>query len=247
MYSKYEKPIIKASIFYYDIEYSRDTAIKVLQILEKYNMYPPEKICADLLTNNKFICASEQTKDLFVQAYSEKGVLGVDMASGNSRKVADYWRVNWGFTFYKEKKLAVKNPKFMPWNVLSIHSTHGRLNDNDIYLDYLNCVKELIVILNPFYASIDDIDNKVKLLNQTREPHFVPNSIQQIYWGNYFGEQQCLQYGLDKIGNNEMGIVEKIGKGILILLTDHVLEYDSKECKQNRNKIKSYLKLNNCP
>ena len=239
MYSDFEQPIIKCSIFYYDTEYNKHTAERVLDILEKYNFFPPEKFYAEGLTKNRFIRTSEQTKEVMIQAYNEKDVFGVDMSSGDSRKVIDYWRVEWNFTFHKSKKTI--DSTFKPWNILSIHSTHGRFNDPLMYEVYFDCIKELIKFLDPFYASVDDVDNKVKLMDLTGETHFVPKRIQQIYWGNYFGAIHCESFGYDKVCNIPAKNVEKIGAGVFFTLTDHVLEYDSIKCKRERNRIKNYL------
>lgn len=241
MYSKYEKPIIDCSIFYYDTEYKKGTGEQVLNILEKFNMFPPEKFYAGKLTNNRFICASEITKEVMAQAYNEKDVLGLDMASGDSRKVTDYWRVEWNLTFYKSSEI-VANPIFMPWNVLSIQSTHERMNDPTIYSEFFDCLKELIKLLNPFYATVDDVSNAVKLMDLAHEAHFVPNRIQEIYWGNYWGEIHCDNYGPDKIRAIPAKNVEKIGNGVFFTLTDHVLEYESRECKNVRRNVKKHLR-----
>lgn len=241
MYSEYEKPIIKCTIFYYDTDYKKSTAEQIFEILEKYNMFPPEKFYAGKLTRNRFIYANEQTKDVMVQAYAEKNVLGIAMASGNSRKVEEYWSVDWSLTFYKNSKLAVE-PTFMPWNVLSIESTHGRLQDPAVYRDFFLCMKDLIKLIHPFYARVDDVDNAVTLMDRTKERRFVPDYIQQIYWGNYFGSMHCNHYGMDKIEKIPASNVEKIGDGVFFSLTDHVLEYNTRECKQARRRVEKYLK-----
>lgn len=240
MYSENERPIIKCSIFYYDREYKKSTGEQVLDILEKYNMFPPEKFYAGKLTKNRFVYSTEQTKEMMALAYNEKDILGLDMSSGNSRKVADYWRVEWNFTFYKNSKLAVE-PIFNPWNVLSIHSTHERMNNPKIYSEFFACIKDLIELLDPFYASVDDINNKVELMDQAHETHFVPDRIQEVYWGNYFGKLHCDYFGIDKIKAIPAKNVEVIRNGVFFSLTDHVLEYESKKCRKERKNIKKYL------
>ena len=241
MYSKHEKPVITCSIFYYDTDYKKNTGKQVLDVLEKYNMFPPEKFYAGKLTKNRFIYASEATKEVLTQAYSEKDILALDMASGDSRKVDDYWRVQWNLSFLKNSKIAVR-PTFMPWNVLSIYSTHERMNDPAIYLEFFSCMRELIEFLHPFYAVVDDVSNKVKLMDLAHEPYFVPDRIQEIYWGNYFGEFHCEHYGIDKINAIPANNVEEIGNGVFFSLTNHVLEYGSRECQNVRRIVKNYLR-----
>lgn len=242
MYSKNEKPIIVCSIFYYDTEYKKNTGEQVLNCLERYNMFPPEKFYAGKLTKDRFIYSSGTTKDVMAQAYSQKDVLALDMSSGDSRRVDDYWRVQWNLTFYKSSKIVVQ-PEFRPWNVLSIYSTHKRMNDSITYSEFFSCMKELIELLHPFYAVVDDVSNKVKLMDLAHEAYFVPDRIQEIYWGNYFGEHHCACYGMDTIEEIPAKNVKKIGSGVFFTLTDHVFQYESRECKNARKTLKKYLRL----
>ena len=69
MYSKDEKPIITCSIYYYDTDYKKSTGEQVLNILEKHNMFPPEKFYAGKLTKNQFVYASEATKEIMAKKY----------------------------------------------------------------------------------------------------------------------------------------------------------------------------------
>ena len=184
MYSKCERPVISASIFYYDTDYELERAKQVLEVLKKYGMFPPEKIHADKLTKNKFVLADEQTEDIFAQAYVEKDVFGLDMSSADSRKSTDYWRVIWSLTYLKNSRI-VSCPPITPWNTLFVHSTYDRLRNPVALESYLRCVKDLIEILNPFYAEIDDVSNKNRLQDRAGATHFIPDKLQVIYWGNY--------------------------------------------------------------
>ena len=47
MYLKNEIPKISASVFYYDTVYQQSTAERVLEILERNQMFIPERLCAD--------------------------------------------------------------------------------------------------------------------------------------------------------------------------------------------------------
>ena len=53
---------------------------------------------------------------------------------------------------------------------------------------------------------------------------------------------QVLSYGMDKIKKIPAKNVKRIGNGVFFSLTGHVLEYESKECKDERKNIKKYLK-----
>lgn len=240
MYLKNERPIIRATIYYYDTKYALNTSYAVLNVLKKYHMYPPEKINADKLTKNRFISFDENTDNLFSKAYCEKDVLQIDIASGNIRSTADYWRVSWGLTFYKNSKLAVSAPQFMPWNTLSIDSSHTRLEDTSKESAYLSCIKELIEILNPFYVSIDDVNNKVLLMNQVKETKFVPDRVQQIFWGNYWGPSFCVQYR-DAVLKIPAKNVELCNNGVFFTLSDNILDFNTNECRIGRQSITRFL------
>lgn len=240
MYSKNERPIIRATIYYYDTEYSPITSYEVLNLLKKYHFYPPHKIYAGKLTNNKFIHVCD-CSDMFIQAYYEKDVLEIDMSSADLRKSSDYWRVNWGFTFYKNSKLAIQSPKFIPWNTLTIDSTHGRLKDPHKEIEFLECIKELICLLDPFYVSVDDVNNKVILLEQAHEAKFVPDRVQQIFWFNYWGRDFVLQYGENKLREFPVKCIEMFHNGVLFTLSGHILDFDTNECKHYRKMITRFL------
>ena len=53
MYLKNEIPKISASVFYYDTVYQQSTAERVLEILERNQMFIPERLRADHLTRGR--------------------------------------------------------------------------------------------------------------------------------------------------------------------------------------------------
>lgn len=242
MFKKNNKPMIGATVFYYDTDYKRETAEKVLAILKKHNMFPSELIYAGKLTNNKYEKINGQAEELFSFAYSAKDVLEIDVA--NDKYGTDYWRVLWGLTYLKNSRI-VGAKAFFPWNTLTIHSAYDRLKDKEKYESFINCVKDLIKALNPFYASIDDVGNKNILLNNAREQYFVPERIQTIYWGNYFGEAHCEKYGFEKIMRLPDVAVEQVGNGIYFSLTESVFDFSSKEVRTKRKAIAKFLQRTN--
>lgn len=242
MYTKNEKAVVSATIFYYDIEYRKETAQKVLEILEEHMMFPPEKIHADRLTNNTYVCANEKVNKVFVDAYSEKDVWGIDMASGNSKFVQEYWRVNWGLTFYKNSRI-VGSCKLMPWNTLTIQSTYGRLESIHEQANYLACIKSLIMVLNPFCVTIDDVDNKIMLQDRKAITHFVPGEIQEIYWANYFDKSLLDRYSVDISSDFPAYHYEWIGNGLFFTLSESLHNYNTKDTQARRKQIRRYLKI----
>lgn len=241
-YSNYEKAQMCGSLFYYDSEYNSDLAYEVFSVLEKHKFFPPKKVYADLLTKRKFVNYSPDMRSLLVKAYSEKNVFGIDMATGNNTSENDYWRLTWDFTFYKNEKLCV-TPQFMPWNVLSLYSTHGLLEDEGIYRNYLSCLLELITVIDPFYMKIDDVSNSVDLLAKIKQTHFTPGCVQQIYWGNYFGPQYCSKYNVFASNVIPAYKSESVGNGIFFTLSDNLLDFSSDECITRRKEILKYLQI----
>lgn len=242
MYTKYEPPVISATIFYYDLSYQTTTAQTVLAILEEFGMFPPEKIHAGKLTNNRYLHADEYAKALLTHAYSEKDILGIGMASGDSRQVVDFWKIDWTFTYYKCSR-RVGACQVLPWNTLTIQSTYGRLRDKSVLNSFLMCLRELIRFIEPFYAAVDDVSHKVAVMNHVREQHFVPDRIQAIYWGNYFGRQHCEKYGLDRLSSMPAYDIETLGQGIFFTLSESPLDFDTKETAARRKKITRFLPL----
>ena len=234
-------PLMSASIFYYDIQYTNELATQVLDILTNYRFFPPERIYADKLTKNRYICADSYTSNLFVSAYSEKNVFQIDMVSGDDRKVSDYWKVNWMLTYHKNHRL-VGNGKFMPWNVLTVQSTYGRLQDADKQRDYLACIKELIIATKAFYASIDDVSVKVALQDRAGVTAFSPGQIPIVYWGNFWGNEI-----LERFPNTETMlarssvVTEKFEDGCFFALSKSVHDYNTEIVVQKKNSMQKYL------
>ena len=241
MYAEYETPIFNISIFHYDTEYDISTAETVFETLDKYGMGDAEKIFAGRLTKNRYIPAKSITKSIFTKAYAEKNVIDIGMANGDGRKITEFWKVDWRLTYYKESKKDDLKSTFIPWNVLSICSTYGRLREKSTYDAYMSCALELIQKLDPFYAKIDDVDNCVGLMDKAREKHFVPDKIQCIYWGNYFGKQYCDKFKEDYIANIPAYSVKKIGDGVFFTLSESIFDFNSPGTKAMRRKLKKYL------
>ncbi|MBR5137857.1 MAG: hypothetical protein IKV30_07585 [Clostridia bacterium] len=232
-------PIVSAIICYYDTSYEYETAVRVLAILKKYNFFPPEKIHADHLTKNKYIYTDTSTEQIFVNAYSEKNVLGLDMASNNGNNNVDYWRFSWNYTFLKNKKSI--NSIFVPWNVITLSSTYKRLTNTKMYNDYIACVKELIVELNPFFASVEDAENTVRLMGRSKDKRVNPERIPHVSWGNYINTSiyNCKEKEPFLKANSYFS--EIIGDGIWFTLGPSMIDINSIEVNKRRKIIEKYL------
>lgn len=212
MYGLNEKPLFRASICYFDSSYDDTLARAVWDVLEQHGYTQPAKFYAGSMTRNRYLNFKQEHRDIFIAAYSKPGIMEVSMASGDSRKEADYWHFSWQFTF--EKNSTRIETKFKPWNVLSLDVTYGLIDTPAKFGNYLSCVQKLIAILNPISADLDDVSRKVDLLAQAHEDHYSPQYIQQIYWGGYWGEDLCRTYGTEFLLSLPLDNIKPYSKGI---------------------------------
>ena len=241
MYNTEEKPLVKASLFYYDNDYLNEWYPNaVFCVLEKYGLTMPAKYYAGKLTNNRFVLFDRSFKDIFTKAYIERNVFQFSMRSNDLRKSEDVWLFDWNYTFYKGKVFN-RNTSFKPWNIISIAETHYRLRNENIRNSFIMCFKELLATVQPFYGNVDDVDNKVNLLQGAGLSCFRPSDTQPIYWGNYLGKEYCNSTGYENLLSLPCAQVERIGDGVYFSLTSSVLEYNSLECRINREIIQKRL------
>lgn len=248
MYSKYENPILIASFFYFDNTYDDEVSANVLSILKKHNFFPPEKIYADRLTNDRYIDANENTENLFVKSYSENKVMGIDMASGDGRVGSEFWRFSWYFTLFKDFDRDFSNTVFKPWNVISISSTYGRLKNTNNYDDFFNCVKAIIAEIKPLYACIDDVDKKVtKYEKQYRtQPLRINDQTppNEVYWGNYWCGNYIKNSNPDAFEylRQNGAICENIAGGVYFCMTNSAFDFKSKRGTKMERKFSKMMK-----
>lgn len=244
-YEEYERPEISFALFYYDEDYERSTSEKVLNSLEKYGFFPPEKIYIDRMTRGRFVYYKPHMREMFIEAYSKPGVCNMSMADGDSRKVEELWKFDWGFTFIKTKMLT-KEPRrgtLKPWNVLTLSMTYGRFRDPEIYSNFFSFAKSVITDIDPFYARLDDIANGLDVFHSVNEDCFEPGRIQQIYWGNYLGSDYCEKYNVGDGSGIPAYSVEKLGNGVFFTLSDNVLDFASEECVRRREMLRKHFDL----
>ncbi len=129
--------------------------------------------------------------------------------------------------------------------VITFEVTHSYFKSDVEKQKYMDIVKQLIEIVNPLYARTDDIGNSLEILDKAGEETYicVTDHIPAIFWGNYFGEKYVEYFGKEKLLNSPCGIVEPIGKGILIAMSNDPMNFCSKECLEARKKLGKYLNV----
>ena len=240
MYAECEKPQIVASILYYDEVYDSCCAEKVLHCFEANNMFFPDRINLGRLTKNRFKEYTPAMRELFIRAYSEKGVLALTWEHKDNRMHKDYFMGHWTLTFYKNKQV-VETPVFRPWNVLSLYVTYDWIEDKNNCDRFLRCVRQLIPILHPFCVEIDDVSNLVSIHRTgKRESLLKPRHLHKpnICWGNYWGSDVCNRVDITRLSNLSLNTFEEIEGGVFFTLSNNVLQFNTSECVKNRKRIK---------
>ena len=156
-----EVPEIKTAIVYYDTEYKHATAEHVLEILERNHLFLPERLCADHLTRGRMKKYTPDMRDLFVRAYSEPDVLGVEWEAGREKRGEEYLSFSWNLTFHKESNHLESS--YHPWNVLQFYASYEWMRVPGRQAQLLQCVRELCEALDAFRADMDDVANSVDL------------------------------------------------------------------------------------
>lgn len=207
--------------------------LKQLFVMRKDDL-KPKIIYGGKLTSNKnkkFNNENEEDIKLFYNCLSNKDVLRIVLTNDDR---------------IKEKIIFAFTIAFVPqFTVITFEATHTFFSSQEQKDKYMSIVKELIEIVDPIYAKIDDIGNSLDILEKYGEETYqcVINYVPAIFWGNYFGQKYVTQYGREKLLNSPYGIVSIVGNGILITTTNDPMNYNSKECAVNRKKLSKYLNI----
>ena len=249
MYADYETPMIRASVFYYDKIYTEETAEAVVDCLTRNSLFPPQRIRATHIkpSKDRYTKAQAEMADFLKTAHTEKDVLVISWKNVDSVRRKEYLDVSWTLTYFKLSEI-VGPGTFEAWNVLSFNATYGWINKEHNRLNLFNCIHELVPILHPFNIQIDDLANSVDLvgivdygphLKGTAPPEPGPRHLHTspIYWGNYWGSDICNLYDVSKLSELPVKNLKELNGGVFFTLTDHVMEFDTSECKMVRSMI----------
>lgn len=246
MYNYNEKPLIRATLFYYDNEYCSEYYPKeILKILKNSPFADPKKYFAGLLTHNKFINTDEKFEEVFIKSYTQKDVFEIDITNGDINKEDLFWEIDWSYTFFKNSKLIRKNTFFKPWNIITISTSYEWVNLPGNIESLLQCLFKIIEVIRPVYGNIDDVNNKVELLEEAGYSCVNIDTIQQIYWGNYFGSELSQKINLndDVFAQLPVSYGRRIADGFYFSLTNNPLIFKSKEIFKLRKEIKKMFNI----
>lgn len=244
MYSYNELPMISMSVFYYDTEYRRQTAECVLDILKRNQMFLPSRMRADHLTQGRMKKYTPEMQELFLSAYGEPDVLGIEWETGNPQSSENFLGFQWDLTFLKMRNHIQSS--FQPWNILTLDASYGWFSTPKQQINLLRCIKELSDSLGAFCAKIDDMANSVDLRHQTDEPSFSPSHIQQVYWGNYWGQHLFSQVQIEKLRSLNLPNYAETESGVFFTLTHDVFDFNSRVCNVQRKKITKMICRRDC-
>lgn len=238
MYHLNEIPKFKVSIFYFDEEYNADIPNQLKHILREHDFYPPTFINVDKLTRGRYIRYADKMDSYLIDGYTQKGILYLGITDAPSLKASDFWQMEWQLTYHKFTSYHI-NAGHKPWNVLSFKITYNELSDESKYKRFWKCVYACIELLNPFYATMDDIDISVTMSQAEGTNKVTPikyGEVNAIHWGNYFGPEYCRKYGLNAI-KSLSGVSVSINGGILFMLSKSALDCVNHECTEKRKLI----------
>ncbi len=243
MYQSFEKPLFDTSVFYYDVNFYRDTAEKIVEVFERNEFLPCGIVCLEKYTNKKFIKYKPEHKKMFVDAYEDYEVVSIILETKDSRKTTNYCCVD--FTMNKPDRELIRrlneiNPnrkQNVRWNVLSFYSTYEWIRDKENYAKLINTLYELIPILLPFCIEIDDLSHALKIRHIANEPTFKADHIQQVYWGNYWGGHLMKQVNLEELRKLPVSQLKETENGVFFTLSDSIFDFNSKQCNSLRKKV----------
>lgn len=239
-----EFPMISMSVFYYDTAYQRSTAKRVLEILEQNQMFFPERMRADHLTRGRMKKYVSEMRNLFLDGYAEPDVLGIEWEAGDPASGEGYIGFQWCLTFLKQRQHIPSS--YQPWNVLTFNFCYDWLTNSEQHARLVQCTKDLSLTLNAFCSCIDDISHKLTLRHQTGAHTFSPKHIQQVYWGNYWGEHLLSQVQLNQLRALHLPNYSETDRGVFFTLTDNVFDFNSRACNTQRRNVAKAIRKERC-
>ena len=241
MYGPNEIPKIRGTISYYGHQCPDFTPQKLLDILSKYDFFPANYVCSPVLTKGRFVKYRDQFDRCFQDTFENPEAGYISLLGAESIRSNRLWDISW----YPVKPSFFDGNTDYTWNTLFFDATYDHMEDANFCNRFLNCFQELIALLHPFYATIEDIALSVRL-NTTRNGRVVPmtyGKVHSIYWGNYFGPDYCKSYDLNpklaKLMRKKYApsVINEIADGIYITLTTSPMDYDTDECWKKRTKL----------
>lgn len=180
------------------------------------------------IKNQPFNKNSIKDLELFKKCMINKKVLTICLSNNDKEEKEIYFGFTIGFA-----------PKF---SVISFDVSNTYFKTLEEKEKFKDIVVQIIKTIDPIYANIDDISNSLNIMDKMGEDGYkVFEYIPAIFWGNYFGHKYIEKYGKEKLLNIPNVKKQEISNGIMITMTEDLLEFDSKECKKGREKLRKKL------
>lgn len=168
--------------------------------------------------------------ELFKKCMMNKKVLTICLSNNDKEEKEIYFGFTIGFA-----------PKFSAISFDVSNTYFKTIEEKEKFKDI---IVQIIETIDPIYANIDDVSNSLNIMDKMAEDGYkVFKYIPAIFWGNYFGQKYIEKFGKEKLLNLSNVNKEDIGNGILITMTNDILEFNSKECKVRRDKVRKKLHI----
>ena len=227
-----EFPMIKFALWT-QCDLRQDYIIEQIKYMmaKREDIFEPTVIYGGKLTgkrNKSYNINNEEDANIFVKCLGDTDVLSIVLTNSDRKKRG----VIFGFTI-----------DFPPeCTVISFEVTHSFFKTYEDKNKFMDIVQELIELTNPMFAKIDDIGNSLDIMDEMGEDIYqLQSHIPAIFWVNYFGEKYIEKYGEVKLLNAPSGKIEHVGNGIMITMTNDLMEFDTNNCVEARKKVSKYL------
>lgn len=243
MHQSSEKPLFEISIFYFDNSFQQKTAESAVKVLENNSFLPCKIVRMGKYTKGQFVKYMPEHRNIFIDSYISDDVSSIILETDDSRKATDYCSISLSLA-KPDKELVKRLNKLNPnkkwpvrWNILSFNSTYGWMHNQQNHDRLMDILHEFIPVLSPFCIKIDDLSHALRLRHSVHEPTFKPDYIQQVYWGNYWGEHLKEQVNMDELKKLPVFNLKETTNGVFFTLSNSVFDFDSNNCSTLRRII----------
>lgn len=199
---------------------------QLYNLLEKYKFFKPKEMYIDETNDSPYYInkmESSEIKKRFYDIFENK--------SGRCITIGGY-----GFSLLLAPTINIGDFYIISFDI------SPKVLKND-YASFESLFKEIIELTGAFYGKLDSIENGGNIMDAEKEDTYKPDEyVQALFWGNYFGGNYAIHPNVLKIVKSNDCIAEQLENGWFVKLSDSISGYASEEVKQNRKKLRKYIK-----